>query len=215
MRGQWHDIRWLEAMNTEAEEVPPHGLVRITDATLDKPGQLVLKVNRPTDENQYPLAINSHKPIPYGSKGLVTLDGPAFVKYDLTQGDPPAVGYEYGTHADSFEAYRNRVGLLYLGALDNARGLMLVEIARPSLFKPLIHFTLAENLTTAMETCTGTITTQFGHGYPSPYVGSGEILLINMPNSVTTWTFYGDSGHCGVAGHDYGNRYVILNLECP
>lgn len=215
MRGQWHEIRWVTAKNMGADTVPAHGLAVIIGATLSSPGRLFLHVDIPFGENAYPVVINSHKPILYSKKGLVTLDGPAFVLYDDTQEDPPAIGYEYGTHTNSFLAYRNRAGLLYLGALDNTRHLMLVEIARPALFKPIIHFTLHDELTTDNPTCAGTIVSEFGLGYPSPYSGAGEILLINMPNSVTTWTFYGAAGHAGVAGHDYGNRYVIFDMECP
>lgn len=213
MKGEWYQVRWIEAYNDSGQTINPFELVIVTSAAVEGPGRTVLTVDGPARDNDYPLAINSHKPIPDQGYGLVTLEGPAFVKYDNT--DTPAIGEEWGASTAVYMASKDFAGLLVLADPDEERDLVLVEVARPGRYRPKIFFTLNEELTTADADATATIDEEWGFGYPSPYTGAGEIVVKNMPNSSTGYSFEGDIGACGVATHSHGNVYIIDNIECP
>jgi hypothetical protein len=213
MRGEWHGVRWVEAKNDCGQEIPPFALVVVAGATLENPGRTVLLLDMPSRDNDYPLAVNSHKPIADGDYGLVAMEGPVYVAYDNT--DTPAYGEEWGGTSGLLVASKDFAGLLILAAPDTEREIVLVEIARPGQYRPKIHFHLAEALTTSMSEATATIETEWGLGYPSPYTGEGAIIVKNMPNSVTPYTFEGASGNHGVATLSHGNIYITDNMECP
>jgi hypothetical protein len=88
----------MEAKNVGSLEIPSFGLVMISQADWENPDRTVLHVKRPTAYNARPLAINSFKPIPAGDYGLVTIDGPAWVKYKT--GETPSNNEEYGAALD-------------------------------------------------------------------------------------------------------------------
>jgi len=82
-------------------------------------------------------------------------------------------------------------------------------------FKPTVRFTLAAALATTDASKTGTITQQIGQGINSPDTGAGAINVHNLPALGGGYTFEGATGTYGLAAHDSGNDYHILQMNCP
>ena len=212
MRGQASEVRWLEAKAT-SYDVPAFGLVMVTGATWEDPGRTVLTIEQPSADHVYPLAICSHKPIVAGDYGLVTLDGPAFVKYNTAA--TPSAGQSWGAASGSFLATKDTNGLLIIGSVDATKEVVFADICRWNGYREIITFRLAAALTISDENKTATISEQVGQGRPSPYTGAGEITVHNMPSVATgNYEFFADSGDYGRAAWMYGSHYKILILEC-
>jgi len=125
MIGQWHKTRWIEAL--ASGDIPAFGVVEITGATWEEPNRTVLLVSQPSEDSVSPFAINSHKPIPSGGYGLVSLTGPVFALYDNAA--TPATGELWGPQSGSFEAKKGNLGLVILGGIDTERGIVCVNDA--------------------------------------------------------------------------------------
>lgn len=124
MIGQWHQTRWMEA-KSDSGDIPAFGVVEVVGATLENPGRLVLLVAQPSADNVVPFAINSHKPIASGDYGLVAMEGPVFALYD--NADTPVVGDNWGPQSGSYEAKKDNTGLVIIGGVDTARGIVCVH----------------------------------------------------------------------------------------
>lgn len=82
----------------------------------------------------------------------------------------------------------------------------------PLFFKPLVRFTLGGTLATSEASKAATITHQYGRGIDN----STSITVHNLLTSTaSTYAFSGASGAAGLAYHDYGTNYRIIQLECP
>ena len=84
--------------------------------------------------------------------------------------------------------------------------------------RPKCHFTLDEELTTAMETVEGTIETQYGNG--TDHDVGVTITLYNLPtHEEGVYEFFGDAGDWGIASYaaDPGDTvaWMIDIVECP
>ncbi len=107
-------------------------------------------------------------------------------------------------------------------ALNGATGLAIkhqgrdkfyiVECLRP---KRLVRFTLASALATSDASKSATVTNQYGDGQAHT-TGAAAITVYNLETqSSGTYVFEGDSGDAGLAYHDSGTNFRILQMECP
>jgi hypothetical protein len=212
MKGEFQSVRWIEAKNNSGSEIPSFGLAKVVGATLEGPGRTVILLERPDEDSQYPIAINSWHPIPNGGYGVVSMEGPVYVWYD--DADTPAIGESWGSQQDSFKAEKDQTGLTIIGSVQADRDIVLANIDTYQ-FVEVITFTLAEALETTDENVTATIYEQNGQGRKHSATGAGAITVHNLPKQDGDYEFYGDSGDYGRASWMYGNHFKILIVECP
>ena len=84
----------------------------------------------------------------------------------------------------------------------------------PLMMKPLIRFTLAEELTSADATVTADILEQFGPG--ASHAITEDITVRNYETSGSgVYRWEGVSGAVGLAVWNETSEFVIIDLECP
>lgn len=79
-------------------------------------------------------------------------------------------------------------------------------------FRPLVRFTLDSALAIESSSQDATITEQYGAGADNP---DTSITVLNLQVSSGSNLFEGDAGDVGLAYHDSGQNYIIIQMECP
>jgi len=210
---KYHTPRWMIAYNSSGLIVPANGLVEVTEADYDPINAdgptLQLKVDRPTSDSAANIAINSWMPIPVGSTGLVTFDGPVLV--DAT-GATFSAGGMLGSAEDSFIATEDQSGLVMLA--DMGDGSFLVDKAGGGGLKPKCLFYLSNDLTTSESSESATIEVQYGQGADH---ASLSITVLNMKTHTGgVYEFHGDAGDYGIASYTgVTGVWRIDIMECP
>lgn len=112
--GYTTDLNWRPALNTESEDAPPFGLVRVTGR--DSAG--VYTVAQP-DTDGGPAWVNSPLAIAADSAGggAISPDGPVDALYDSADGTP-AVGETWGAGAGSWKLRKGMAGFVVVGTAD-------------------------------------------------------------------------------------------------
>lgn len=207
--------RWLEA--SAAANIPSFGAVEITGTTmLETSTRAVLNVKQPTGASLSLVAINGILPITSGFYGEVTMDGPMWAQYD--NASTPAIGETWGTQATSYKLKKDNDGFLVIGAGVSWNGIDVFRVmpAIPAMgFKKLVRFTLSGTLTTSNASQSATITNQYGTGTNNTTAAGGITVHNLLTHSAGVYVFSGDSGDAGLAYHDSGANYRILQMECP
>lgn len=208
-----HELRWIEAKNTGASDIPAFSVVEITGALMNDIGHLALEVQAPSADDVLPIAVCGILPIKAGKLGVVTMDGPTFCKYATA--DTPAFGESWGATSGSWRVHKDHVGVTIIGATDSTKEIVLVDFVKGG-YKPIVDFTITAAMTTSDATKSATIQRQLGIGQDNPNTGAGEITVYNVREHTSgTYIYYGDSGDWGRAYHIGGNNYAIVEFECP
>lgn len=82
-------------------------------------------------------------------------------------------------------------------------------------FKPAARFSLAAALATSDASKAATLVEQYGYGIDNTTAASG-VTVYNMPTGGGgSYLFEGSSAAIGLAVHDHGTAYRIIQMECP
>jgi hypothetical protein len=201
--------RWIRAKNTHSEDVPAHGVVKVSGAT-SLGSAITLEVTRPaaaTDAMTGQVAFAAPLGIKAGTHGHVTMQWPCIARYD--DAGTPASGELWGPQADSFELLRGNDGFLVLGD----------PIASPSrihviggFHRPLfIRFELDAALATADDDVAITVLESFSgitSGITAPATVKNLAIASNYAHS-------GAEDDVGLAFYNWNDgTYTILRMEC-
>lgn len=214
--------RWVPFENGNGAEIPAYGLVLLAEPTDTASG--VLKSTASGNAYTRPFAANGPVAVAAGAYGLCTLDFPAWLQYNAT-GTPDALDI-FGSVAGSSvvsclttnTTNHNLTpgGFVLLGPnrTTPARGLMQYD--QRFLTPEWVRFTLAEDLTTAMQSASANDFNTWG---TSAALGNGSLTVWNIPDEENSGSFI-FSGTEGATGLAVAQRsasqtlYWIVWIKC-
>lgn len=113
-----NDGRWIPCHNAGAQEIPPFGLVRCTNAAFATASTGVLfEVDRPNTDSQECYVVNEAG-IPVGGYGICTLESPVHVLYDTA--GTPANGETWGAASGSYKLTEGKTGFVIEGGASGS-----------------------------------------------------------------------------------------------
>lgn len=160
-----------------------------------------------TKTSSYPTASNTNTyEIVFLDGDYTHTSGNQTLSVTARSGSPQHVGHDI--YAGNLIPENTNVLAVRQRALDGETNWWIV----PPKIKPLVRFTLSATLATTDASKSATISNQYGPGVAN----STSITVHNLlTHTAGLYVFEGDNGDAGLAFHDYGTNYRIIQMECP
>lgn len=178
-------------------------------ALRDKPAALAPQWNLYLAET---IAVDAYPTPPANVFGIRFLT-PTFTR---TEGNQAPTYEEHS--ADAYDLALSTAGYVPEGTIVFVQrvrsGLYVIVDGGADAFKRLARFTLDAPMSALDQWGEATITDQYGPG--NDHSQTTEVHVRNMLTSVTdTYLFSGASGAAGLALWDYGDYWIIIQMQCP
>ena len=108
---------WVPFKNDYSGEVPPYGVIALTDLTSANDAYPIWNARRPRTTLDRLYAVNSAKPVAAGGYGQCLLQGPCYVAYDFGN---PAYGDGYGPRPNQFTLSKGYGHFCIVGEVINS-----------------------------------------------------------------------------------------------
>ncbi|MEQ8785138.1 MAG: hypothetical protein RIC55_02530 [Pirellulaceae bacterium] len=216
--------RWWPWKNANGRTMPAYGIVLLYEP-FNPTTETVFRSHTSNDAYRVAFGVNYPVEVEDGGYGLLTMDFPAWCAH--VSYDPPDFDDIFGHKVDADKLYRygqngtdmrdiseSVFGFSMLGPrrTNPDRALMQWDPQR-LIIRPIIRFTLTENLTTTSPSAT--IDVEETYGNVGPAACERVYNVLDDSNAPGNFIFSGSIGDTGLAfAHPQAKRYYILWIEC-